>query len=59
MKLVVDSSAIIEGFIPPGNCEIFIPSSVEQEIKEKTAHFLIYRSSFIIPNGSTSQVIWA
>ncbi len=43
MKLVVDASAIIEGFIPPGDCEVIIPSSVEDEIKNKGMDFLVYR----------------
>ncbi len=42
-RYVLDSSAIIEGFIPPGDAEIYITPGVESEVKKKGLDFSIYR----------------
>jgi len=34
-RYVIDSSALIEGFIPPGDAEVYIPPGVEKEVHKK------------------------
>jgi len=43
MKYVVDSSVLIEGFLPPSNWEIIIPPSIHEEVRRKGLEFSIFK----------------
>ncbi len=42
-RYVLDSSAIIEGFVPPGDVELYIPPGVEEEVRDRALNFHLYR----------------
>ncbi|AGB04791.1 putative nucleic acid-binding protein with PIN domain and Zn ribbon [Aciduliprofundum sp. MAR08-339] len=42
-RYVIDSSALIEGFIPPGDVEIYTTPGVESEVKSKGVYFPIIK----------------
>ncbi len=42
-RLVLDSSALIEGFVPPANYEIYIPPGVAEEVRDKSLDFTLLK----------------
>ena len=42
-RYVLDSSALIEGFVPPGDVEIYITPGVEKEVRDKGINFHILK----------------
>lgn len=42
-RYVLDSSALIEGFVPPGDAEIYVPPGVEEEVHRRNANFSLIK----------------
>ncbi len=54
-KLVLDSSAILEGFAVPGDSEVYVPPGVAEEVKSKSYDFSLVK--IVTPSRYNTKLV--